>query len=129
MRGDIIHWFNGMGFRPSVPAPFRDQYGDRTLLVLGDDRPVEGKVPSELNHYDPVLDRYHHLGGTPVSSVSVSVPVEGPSVPEVPSVDLAGAREFMAVTIVVLLIGWCCLKFASVDEECRGTSDGCSGHV
>lgn len=38
-----LHWFTGMGFRPAVWAIHRDQYGDRPILIVGDDGALDGK--------------------------------------------------------------------------------------
>ena len=38
-----LYFFPGMGYRPAVHAVQRDQYGDRIILVVGDDSPIEGK--------------------------------------------------------------------------------------
>lgn len=46
-----LYFFPHMGFRPAVHAVQRDQYGDRLTLVVGDDSPLEGKVPAGYDAY------------------------------------------------------------------------------
>lgn len=45
----MIRWFPGMGFRPAETVVERGQYGDRSVWIVGDDRPLEGKVPPGWN--------------------------------------------------------------------------------
>ena len=46
-----LYFFPHMGFRPAVHVVQRDQYGDRMTLVVGDDSPLEGKVPVGYDAY------------------------------------------------------------------------------
>ena len=39
------HFFMGMGFRPAIYVISRDQYGDKPILIVAWDGPLEGKVP------------------------------------------------------------------------------------
>lgn len=61
-----IHFFPGMGYRPAVQVVQRDQYGDHAILVVGDDAPLEGKVPPGWMMTDLPVDPYAPLGGAPV---------------------------------------------------------------
>lgn len=54
-----------MGFRPAVEVIQRDQYGDRAVLIVGDDSPVEGKVPPGYMMTDLPVDLYGVMGGAP----------------------------------------------------------------
>ncbi|WP_103173736.1 hypothetical protein [Paracoccus sp. SY] len=47
----VIRFFPHMGFRPAVQVVQRDQYGDKLLWIVGDDSPLDGKVPAELVGY------------------------------------------------------------------------------
>lgn len=38
-----LHWFPGMGYRPAIWSVQRDMYGDRLVLIVGDDRSYESK--------------------------------------------------------------------------------------
>ena len=60
-----LHFFPGMGFRPAVHVVQRDQYGDHPVLVVGDDSPLEGKVPPGWMITDMPFDPYAPLGGAP----------------------------------------------------------------
>lgn len=53
-----LNFFPGMGFRPAVHAVQRDQYGEHLTLVVGDDSPLEGKVPPGYDYYTPALQIY-----------------------------------------------------------------------
>lgn len=61
-----IHFFPGMGYRPAVEVVQRDQYGDHAMLVVGDDSPLEGKVPPGWMMTDLPVTPFAPLGGTPV---------------------------------------------------------------
>ena len=61
-----IHFFQGMGYRPAAPAIQRDQYGDHATLIVGDDSPLEGKVPPGWMMTDLPVEPYAPLGGAPV---------------------------------------------------------------
>ncbi|MFC6460230.1 hypothetical protein ACFP76_06525 [Paracoccus aerius] len=52
----------------------RDQYGDHLTLVVGDDSPLEGKVPPGYNNFLPALDVYAPVGGTPAAVLAASTP-------------------------------------------------------
>lgn len=60
-----LHFFQGMGFRPAVHVIQRDQYGDHPVLVVGDDSPLTGKVPSGSMMTDLPVDPYAPMGGAP----------------------------------------------------------------
>ena len=47
-KEQIIHFFMGMGYRPAKWATIRDQYGDKQILIVGEDTPCEGKLDPEL---------------------------------------------------------------------------------
>jgi hypothetical protein len=51
-----INYFTGMGFRPAEWAIQRDQYGDRPLLIMADDSPLEGKYGLIAGLSDPFAD-------------------------------------------------------------------------
>ncbi|WP_295044046.1 hypothetical protein [uncultured Paracoccus sp.] len=52
-----------MGFRPAVHVIQRDQYGDHMALVVGDDSPMQGKVPPGFVNHALSVDPYAPLGG------------------------------------------------------------------
>lgn len=54
-----------MGFRPAMHVVQRDQYGDHHVLVVGDDSPVQGKVPPGWMMTDLPVDPYAPVGGAP----------------------------------------------------------------
>lgn len=54
-----------MGFRPAVHEIQRDQYGDHAVLVVGDDSPLQGKVPPGWMMTQLPVDPYAPVGGTP----------------------------------------------------------------
>lgn len=76
-----LHFFQGMGFRPAVHVIQRDQYGDRPVLIVGDDSPLEGKVPPGWMMTDLPVDPYAPLGGapglTPATMASSGYPAPG----------------------------------------------------
>ncbi|WEF25285.1 hypothetical protein [Paracoccus sp. S3-43] len=57
-----LYFFPSMGFRPAVHVVQRDQYGDRMALVVGDDSPMQGKVPPGYANYNLLVDPYATLG-------------------------------------------------------------------
>lgn len=61
-----IHFFPGMGYRPVAQATQRDQYGDHAVLIVGDDSPLEGKVPPGWMMTDLPVEPYAPLGGASV---------------------------------------------------------------
>ena len=69
-----LYFFPNMGFRPAVHVVQRDQYGDHLTLVVGDDSPLEGKVPPGYNNFLPALDVYAPVGGTPAAVLAASTP-------------------------------------------------------
>lgn len=44
-----LHFFQGMGFRPAVKAVERDQYGDRTILIVSDDEAYYSKFDMPID--------------------------------------------------------------------------------
>ena len=58
-----LHFFPGMGFRPAVHVLQRDQYGDRLVLVIGDDGPIEGKVVPGYSVTEMSFDPYAVVSG------------------------------------------------------------------
>ena len=64
-KEQIIHFFMGMGYRPAKWATIRDQYGDKQILIVGEDTPCEGKLDPELfalfpKPYNSSLDFYSY---------------------------------------------------------------------
>lgn len=76
-----IHFFPGMGFRPAVATVQRDQYGDHAALVVGDDSPVEGKVPPGWMMTGLPVDPYGPLGGAPILAGLTPAALSSGSVP------------------------------------------------
>lgn len=74
-----LHFFPDMGFRPAVHVVQRDQYGDRLTLVVGDDSPLEGKVPPRYDFYELPVDVYGPLGGAPGPVVSAALSQGAPN--------------------------------------------------
>ena len=75
-KEQIVHYFSGLGFRPAVWAVERDQYGDRSILIVGDDTPCVAKLDPEIfgmfsQAYNSSLDFYSYA---PVDFSSVPVP-------------------------------------------------------
>lgn len=51
-QDDCIHFFPGIGYRPAQQVTQRDQYGDKSILIVGKDTPLEGKYTPAINSYD-----------------------------------------------------------------------------
>lgn len=54
IQDPCIHFFPGMGFRPAEWVVDRNQYGDKLMLIVADDSPLDGK-------YDPGFDPYQAM--------------------------------------------------------------------
>lgn len=80
-----LHFFPGMGFRPAIHVMQRDQYGDSLMLVVGDDSPLEGKVPPGWDFYRLPVDAHDPLGHEPgpvlSAAMSPGTPVGGSGIP------------------------------------------------
>lgn len=78
-ENSCLYFFTGMGFRPAVHAVERDQYGDHMVLVVGDDSPLQGKVPPGYMMTELPVEPYgimgEAMGGTSVVPVLTSGPV------------------------------------------------------
>lgn len=88
-----LHFFPGMGFRPAVHEVQRNQYGDRMTLVVGDDSPVQGKIPPGTSNFALPVDVYAPLLGRDggVLTAALGGPGAGPS----------GAVPFGAVPVPI----------------------------
>lgn len=70
-----IRWLPGLGYRPVEHVTLRDQYGERPAWIVGDDRPLEGKVPPGWNMTALPVIPWSGID-TPIMSL-----VKGPLVP------------------------------------------------
>lgn len=84
-----LYFFPGMGFRPAVHVVQRDQYGDHMALVVGDDSPLEGKVPPGSMMMDLPVEPYFVLGGPPGLMTGTS-PISGLTLASVPGIGFPG---------------------------------------
>lgn len=76
-----IHFFPGMGYRPAVQTVQRDQYGDHAMLIVGDDSPVQGKMPPGWMMTDLPVSPYDPMGGAPVLAGLTPAVLSSGSVP------------------------------------------------
>lgn len=62
---ECLHYFEGMGVRPAIWAVERDQYGDRLILIVGNDEPYLAKydMPFDVGAF------YPYPSETPVSDL------------------------------------------------------------
>ncbi|MGN7869156.1 hypothetical protein [Paracoccus sp. 22332] len=62
VENQCLYFFPNIGFRPAVHVVQRDQYGDHMTLVIGDDSPMQGKVPPGYANYNLLVDPYATWG-------------------------------------------------------------------
>lgn len=79
----VIRFFPHMGFRPAVQVVQRDQYGDKLVWIVGDDAPLDGKVPADLVGYawGTVLPGEAAPVAPQITAASLAGPIPGPLIP------------------------------------------------
>lgn len=94
-----LHFFPGMGFRPAVHVLQRDQYGDRLVLVIGDDGPIEGKVVPGYSVTEMSFDPYAVVGASsPILTGATPTSTPGSSFAFVPDTTSSGRGGYIPGT-------------------------------
>jgi hypothetical protein len=89
-ENSCLYFFTGMGFRPAVHTVERDQYGDHMVLVVGDDSPLEGKVPAGYMMTELPVEPYGIMGEAMGGTSVVPMLTSGPVPASVPGIRFSG---------------------------------------